>query len=186
MYINLTMEPREKALNQIINYDNGYGVHQIDPSQLKVDFFKGYWRYYLELGIAFLEGRIEKKFIPCQMYGRLSKFQELKSKRLFKTEENYAEVEGIPGDGYSTSLHFSDGTHRTIVTLSSQRKENRYFDKVELILTKDLIEWAEEKFQNKLMKDEKEVIYVLKKGILVNENPVEMPPFPSFEAEEND
>lgn len=54
------MDPREKALNQIINYDNGYGYHTIDPSQLKVDFFKGYWRHYLELGIAFLEGRIEK------------------------------------------------------------------------------------------------------------------------------
>ncbi len=180
------MELREKALNQIINYDNGYDYHTTDPSQLKVDFFKGYWRYYLELGIAFLEGRIEKKFIPCQMYGRLSMIQELKSKRLFKNEEKYAEVGGIPGDGYSTSLQFSDGTHRTIVALSSLRKEDRYFDEAKPISTKDLIEWAEEKFQNELMKDEKEVICVSKNGILVNKNPVEMLPFPSFEAEEND
>ena len=49
-----------------------------------------------------------------------------------------------------------------------------------------MIQWAEEKFQNELMKDEKEVNYVLKNGILVNDNPVEIPPFPSFEAEEND
>lgn len=120
------------------------------------------------------------------MYGRLSRIQELISKKLFKNEENYAEIEGIPGDGYSTSLHFSDGSHRTIVALSSLRKEDRYFNNAEPISTKDLIEWAEENFQNELMKDEKEAIYVLKNGILVNENPVEMLLFPSFEAEEND
>ena len=49
-----------------------------------------------------------------------------------------------------------------MIALSSLRKEDRYFDKVEPISTEDLIEWAEEKFQNELMKDEKEIDYVLK------------------------
>ena len=100
------MNPREKALNKLINFDNGYGAHSINPRKLKIDFFEGYWFYYLELGVAYLDGRIDKKYIPSMMHDRLKNIEELISNDILKIKEIKVEISGIEGESFSKSLNF--------------------------------------------------------------------------------
>jgi len=130
---------------ELMQYDDGYGVLILKPSILKLDLFSGYWRYYLELGIAYLEGKITKKIIPDMMSERLENIQKLIDNRVIDEEEIKVQVHIIEEENSIKRLDYIDGSHRTILALSKLKLEDRYVSEPKPIPIKELINWLRRK-----------------------------------------
>ena len=182
------MKPHEKALNSLINNDNGYASHTVHPSQLKIDFFREFWQYYIELGIAYLEKRIKRRFIPSDISSKLDHIRDLQSVGYLKNEEISVDIYGVEDDDYSKFLMFSDGTHRTISVLSTINRKDRYSDITTAKSDTEIIEWAKKTYKGKLgrIKTKERKLKRTKYGITINRNPKKIAPFPLTEIENDE
>ena len=179
------MTPREKALNELIKYSNGQKIYSIHPSKLKIDFIPVWYRERMELGIAYLNKRIRKKYISPEITDRLDNLQELMSVGKIKSEEFLVEIMGVEDEVYSKYLCFSDGIHRTITALSTLKTKERYFDETAATPIKELRKRLKEKYnQNPRNKEKKIKRKKNEFGILtINGELAELPPFPKLETE---
>ncbi len=182
------MNPREEALNKLINYDNGYAAHTVRPSQLRIDFFRDFLQYYIELGIAYLEKRVKEKFIPYELSDKLKHIKDLQFIGLLKNDEICVDIMGVEDNDFSKFLEFSDGTHRTITVLSTLNRNDRYLDVTTAKSDRELIEWAKKNYRGKLTRKRRKIKLKKKKGGITvkNKNPAKLPSFPFNKTEEQD
>ncbi|MHA1347014.1 MAG: hypothetical protein ACTSYH_07635 [Candidatus Heimdallarchaeaceae archaeon] len=187
------MNPREKALNKLINF-NREGVFSVHPSRLKIDFFQEGLKKRIELGIAYLNKEIKKKYISSDITCRLDNIKQRMSVGILKIEEFSVDIMGVEDEEYPRFLQFSDGIHRTITALSRLNREDRYFDEKTETPIKELRKRAKEEHKNlpkvKKRKTNWKRKLKLRKTVfdklIINEEPEEIPLFPEIQLLEDD
>jgi hypothetical protein len=137
-----------RRINDLIANDQGYTSHKVDAKLLKIDYFHGEDKLYLETGVAYLEGKLDKNQIQSRIYGRLERLEQLWDGGLFTRELLIVEIIGVSNeDSICTHLEFSDGFHRTIHSLARRSENERYCNILEKTPIKILIEWQQNKIR---------------------------------------
>lgn len=120
---------RFEVINQMIKWDKGYASHKVNADDLRIDFFQGRDKYYLEAGVAYLEGKLSHEQVEGKITPRLERLNILWENDLFKRSQLIVEIGGTVNNGNDCEyLDFTDGFHRTIYSMYDRDSNLRYWD----------------------------------------------------------
>lgn len=174
----------KSVLDQTRETDNA--THNIDPKYLKIDFFDKHFKMILEIGTAYLDGRVNMNYVPGDTLSKLDRISEqVKDKPdLWKKYLLGIDIGTFHRPvNCPVELVFANGNHRAIIELAKMSYEERYYNLEEAMSIEDLMIYFKQAFIDKQQINEDDYPQIIENehGWRENLNVKKLPKFPDFQ-----